>query len=41
VRKYRQQRVGPKGEPVAVQTINHDHTVLVHMLKSPEAHSSL
>lgn len=39
VRKYRQQRVGPKGRPVAVQTINHDHMVLVHMLniaRSPQ-----
>src|SRR5690242_18057092 len=39
VRKYRQQRVGPKGRPVAIQTINHDHTALVHMLniaKSPQ-----
>ena len=32
VRKYRQQRVGPTGRPLAIQTINHDHTVLVHML---------
>lgn len=39
VRKYRQQRVGPKGRPLAIQTINHDHTALVHMLniaKSPQ-----
>lgn len=39
VRKYRQQRVGPKGRPLAVQTINHDHTALVHMLnvaRSPQ-----
>lgn len=38
-RKYRQQRVGPKGRPVAIQTINHDHTALVHMLnvaRSPQ-----
>ena len=32
VRRYRQQRVGPKGRPLAIQTINHDHTALVHML---------
>jgi len=32
VRKYRQQRVGPHGRPLAVQTINHDHTALIHML---------
>ena len=32
VRLYRQQRVGPNGRPLAVQTINHDHTALVHML---------
>jgi integrase len=39
VRKYRQQRVGPKGRPLAIQTINHDHTALVHMLnivRSPQ-----
>ena len=39
MRKYRQQRVGPNGKPVAVQTINHDHTALVHMLniaRSPQ-----
>ena len=39
VRRYRQQRVGPKGRPLAVQTINHDHTALVHMLniaRSPQ-----
>jgi len=39
VRKYRQQRVGPKGRPLAIQTINHHHTALVHMLnlaKSPQ-----
>jgi hypothetical protein len=32
VRKYREQRVGPKGRPLTIQTINHDHTALVHML---------
>lgn len=32
VRKYREQRVGPKGRPLAIQTINHDHTTLIHML---------
>ena len=32
VRKYRQQRVGPKGAPLAIQTINHDHAALIHML---------
>lgn len=39
VRRYRQQRVGPKGRPLAIQTINHDHTALVHMLnvaRSPQ-----
>src|SRR5215469_3426634 len=39
VRKYRAQRVGPNGRPLAVQTINHDHTALVHMLnvaRSPQ-----
>lgn len=39
VRKYRQQRVGPKGRQLAIQTINHDHTALIHMLnvaKSPQ-----
>lgn len=39
VRKYRQQRVGPKGRAVAIQTINHDHTALIHMLnvaRSPQ-----
>lgn len=39
VREYRQQRVGPKGKHLAIQTINHDHTALVHMLniaKSPQ-----
>ena len=39
VRKYRQQRVGPKDRPLAIQTINHDHTALVHMLnlaRSPQ-----
>jgi integrase len=39
VRKYRQQRVGPKGRTLAIQTINHDHTALVHMLnvaRSPQ-----
>jgi integrase len=39
VRKYRQCRVGPKGRPVAIQTINHDHTALTHMLnvaRSPQ-----
>lgn len=39
VRQYREQRVGPKGRRLAVQTINHDHTALVHMLnvaKSPQ-----
>jgi integrase len=39
VRRYRAQRVGPKGRPLAVQTINHDHTTLVHMLnvaRSPQ-----
>jgi integrase len=39
VRKYRKQRVGPKGRPLAIQTINHDHTALVHMLnvaRSPQ-----
>ena len=39
VRKYRQQRVGPKGRPLAIQTINHDHTALIHMFnvaKSPQ-----
>jgi len=39
VRKYRQQRVGPNGRPLAIQTINHDHTALVHMLnvaRSPQ-----
>lgn len=39
VRKYRQQRVGPKGWRLAIQTINHDHTALIHMLnvaKSPQ-----
>ena len=32
VRKYRQQRVGPSGKALAIQTINHDHTALIHML---------
>lgn len=32
VEAYRAQRVGPKGQAVTVQTINHDHTALVHML---------
>jgi integrase len=39
VRKYRNNRVGPKGRPLAIQTINHDHTTLVHMLnvaRSPQ-----
>ncbi len=39
VRKYRQQRTGPLGRPLAIQTINHDHTALIHMLnvaKSPQ-----
>ena len=39
VRKYRQQRVGPQGRPLAVQTINHDHTALIHMFnlaRSPQ-----
>lgn len=39
VRKYRQQRVGHKGRPLAIQTINHDHTALIHMLnvaRSPQ-----
>ena len=39
VREYRQQRVGPAGRALAIQTINHDHTVLIHMLnvaKSPQ-----
>src|SRR5262249_18595377 len=38
-RKYRAQRVGPTGRPLAIQTINHDHTALVHMLnvaRSPQ-----
>ena len=39
VRMYRNQRVGPQGRPLAIQTINHDHTALVHMLnvaRSPQ-----
>ena len=39
VREYRRQRVGPNGRPLAIQTINHDHTGLIHMLnlaKSPQ-----
>jgi integrase len=39
VRKYRQQRVGPMGRPLAIQTINHDHTALIHMFnvaRSPQ-----
>ncbi len=32
VEAYRAQRVGPKGKAVSVQTINHDHTALSHML---------
>jgi len=39
VRKYRVQRVGPNGRPLTVQTINHYHTALVHMLnvaRSPQ-----
>ena len=32
VEAYRAQRVGPEGKAVSVQTINHDHTALVHML---------
>lgn len=39
VRQYREQRVGPNGKRLAIQTINHDHTALVHMLnvaKSPQ-----
>ena len=39
VREYRQQRVGPAGRALAIQSINHDHTVLIHMLnvaKSPQ-----
>jgi integrase len=39
VRKHRQQRVRPKERPLAIQTINHDHTALVHILnvaRSPQ-----
>src|SRR5215831_20223411 len=39
VRKYRAQRVGPNGRSLAVQTINHYHTALVHMFnvaRSPQ-----
>ena len=39
VRDYRRQRVGPRGKRLAIQTINHDHTALVHMLnvaRSPQ-----
>ena len=32
VEAFRAQRVGPKGKAVSVQTINHDHTALTHML---------
>jgi len=39
VRKYREQRVGYTGKPVSIQTINHDHMTLTHMLnvaRSPQ-----
>ena len=39
VRRHRQERKGPQGRPLAIQTINHDHTTLIHMLnvaRSPQ-----
>jgi integrase len=39
VLKYSQQPVGPTGRQLAIQTVNHDHTALVHALnvtRSPQ-----
>jgi integrase len=39
VRQYREQRLSYRGKPVSIQTINHDHMTLTHMLNvacSPE-----